>query len=243
VRVALVVVAAVASAVGGITLPLALSGAVEGDRAPAAAEERHAQGAEGWLTAEVQLPRAEATNAGVLESTPAPSPDTAAADAEDPAGAAVVAPAEVLATTSRIRIPSAGIDAPLTALGVGATGVMEAPADASSVGWYRFSAAPGAPGNALMSGHYDWVDRGAVFWQLQSLEVGDVVTIATDGAEFEYVVERTYSVPFNTTDVAPIVGSRSGRSTLTLITCDGAFNRATRQYEQRLVVVALLRAG
>jgi LPXTG-site transpeptidase (sortase) family protein len=215
-----------------------------------AAENAAAPSVEGWLDASASSAPAAAEATATeppsppVENTPdpVPAPEVAAA----PALAVPVAPLAPAAVprppSNRIRIPSIGIDAPLATLGITAGGVMEAPRDAFTVGWYHFSAEPGAPGNALMSGHYDLGTSTAVFWHLQSLNAGDVITVASGGTEFTYVVESSYSVPYNTENVAPIVGVRSGRSTLTLITCDGAFNRAMRRYEERLVVVAALRA-
>jgi hypothetical protein len=56
------------------------------------------------------------------------------------------------------------------------------------------------------------------------------------------VVDRVYTVPFDTLDTAPIVGRRSGASTLTIVTCAGTFNAARHLYDQRLVVVGSLRS-
>jgi sortase (surface protein transpeptidase) len=42
--------------------------------------------------------------------------------------------------------------------------------------------------------------------------------------------------PFPATDDASAVVTSAGHPTITLITCDGAFDRADREYDQRLVV-------
>ena len=77
---------------------------------------------------------------------------------------------------ARIRVPSIGVDAAIENKNITRDGVMESPSGPDVVAWYDFSAKPGLGGNAVFSGHVDYVQRGpAVFWDLRKLVDGDVV--------------------------------------------------------------------
>jgi LPXTG-site transpeptidase (sortase) family protein len=174
-------------------------------------------------------------------AAPATAPPAAPVQVSAPAAVLRVPPSLPLPAGARLRVSAIGVDAPMLAMGVRANGVMEAPTDDSSVGWYNFSALPGEAGNALVSGHVDWIDHPAVFWGLRQLRPGDEIQITGQQRTVVYVVQTSYAVPSNLSDVSQIVGSRSGPPTLTLITCEGTFIRSQRAYDQRLVVVAALR--
>jgi LPXTG-site transpeptidase (sortase) family protein len=140
---------------------------------------------------------------------------------------------------ARLVIPAAEIDAPVVIKGVDATGVMQSPDNAYDTAWYDFSAKPGWGGNAVFSGHVDYIRVGkAVFWNIKDLNPGDVIEVRlNDGTVYKYAV--TYKEAFDaaTAPVDQIVGPTSVE-TVTLITCNGTFNSATHQYDKRLVVRA-----
>lgn len=140
----------------------------------------------------------------------------------------------------RLIIPRIGVDAPIIILGVNAKGEMETPQAPHIVAWYDFSAQPAAPGNVVMSGHLDFQTSIAVFWRLRELETGDEIRVQwADGRTYRYFVgwKKTYRT--GQEPVAEIVGP-TPQQTLTLITCTGTFDRATRNYDQRLIVRAAL---
>jgi len=143
------------------------------------------------------------------------------------------------APLARLVIPKIGVDAPVVTLGVDGQGVMQSPRSAFEVGWYDFTAQPGTGGNAVFSGHVDFVSVGpAVFWDLHKLGPGDVVEVRlADGTAYQYVVVSSTSYAGDDAPIADVVGSTS-KDTVTLITCTGTFNREIRQYSHRLVVRA-----
>jgi LPXTG-site transpeptidase (sortase) family protein len=112
--------------------------------------------------------------------------------------------------------------------------------------WYDFSAfpgmggRPGVGGNTVLSGHVDYHDYGpAVFWELRNLEVGaDIVIHLRDGTDYTYTVQWNKTVEPTSTAWNQIVGATPQES-LTLITCAGTFDPATRSYDQRRVVWAV----
>lgn len=140
---------------------------------------------------------------------------------------------------ARLVIPVANIDAPVVTKGVDAAGVMQSPDNAYDTAWYDFSAKPGWGGNAVFSGHVDYIRVGkAVFWNIKDLTQGDVIEIhLADGTTYKYAV--TYREQFDaaTAPVDQIVGPTPAES-VTLITCSGSFDAATSQYDKRLIVRA-----
>ncbi len=143
------------------------------------------------------------------------------------------------APIARLMIPIAGIDAPVVVKGVDASGVMQSPDNAFDTAWYDFSAKPGFGGNAVFSGHVDYINVGkAVFWNLKDLNEGDQIDIQLeDGTVYRYAVNFKQQYDAATAPVDQIVGPTPTDS-VTLITCSGAFNTTTKQYDKRLVVRA-----
>jgi LPXTG-site transpeptidase (sortase) family protein len=165
-------------------------------------------------------------------STPSPTPVPEPTPTVEP----TVAPEIPIA---RLVIPSIGVNAEVVIKGVTADGVMEDPKGPWEVAWYNFSALPNRVGNVVMAGHLDYVNVGAaVFYKLGSLKEGDEVVInLVNGETATYKVTTVASYNASTAPVQEIVGP-TPVETVTLITCGGAFNRATREYDSRVIVRA-----
>ncbi|MBI3977547.1 MAG: sortase, partial [Chloroflexi bacterium] len=140
---------------------------------------------------------------------------------------------------SGLRIPQIGVDAQVILLGLDATGAMESPDNPDDVAWYVFSAQPGRPGNAVFAGHVDWrTGVVGVFWQLKRLKPGaEIIVDGEHGEAARYVVEWSRLYDEASIPIAEIVGPTAGL-TITLITCEGEFDPATRNYSQRRIVRA-----
>lgn len=140
----------------------------------------------------------------------------------------------------RLIIPKAGIDAPFVTLGViAATNTMDSPKDKDHVGYYDFSPTPTHGGNTVLSGHVDWyTGETGVFWNLKKLQPGDEVDIQLeDGRVVRYRVTDTELYDADSAPVEQIIGPTPVES-VTLITCEGVFNRAAAEYNKRRVVRA-----
>jgi LPXTG-site transpeptidase (sortase) family protein len=96
------------------------------------------------------------------------------------------------------------------------------------------TAGAGQVGNAVLLGHVTSRNAGNVFQTLQKARVGDVVVVDSDDDAFEYRVTSIRSVPRDDVDVLEPQGGTS----VTLITCTGAWNAALWDYMERLVVRA-----
>lgn len=170
------------------------------------------------------------TTFGEPIKTPTPGPSPTPASKFPPGTNAPIA---------RLRIPRVEIDAPVVTRGVDAAGVMQTPDNAYDTAWYDFSARPGFGGNAVFSGHVDYIRVGkAVFWNLKDLEPGDVIEVEMqDGTTYQYAVSSKIQYDSGTAPVDQIVGA-TPEEVITLITCSGTFSSATHQYDKRLVVRA-----
>jgi LPXTG-site transpeptidase (sortase) family protein len=154
-------------------------------------------------------------------------------------GGGSTAVSQPAASAVRLRIPALDVDAPILALGMNGYGGFEVPTTAYDVGWYEFSATPGAAGNAVFGGHLNWRGSLGVFDRLDELAPGDMVYVDTPAGTVSYRVTGSHFVAADT-PFAQILGQRSGPATLTLFTCGGTFVRSAGEYDQRLVVNAVL---
>lgn len=146
-----------------------------------------------------------------------------------------------VAAPARIAIPAIGVDSDLQRLGRDRDGAIEVPTAWQVAGWYAPGVKPGQPGPAVIIGHVDSRDGPAVFFRLRELTAGDEIVITrADGSRSTFLVdriERHAKTRFPTDDVyLPTL-----RPTLRVVTCDGAFDRATGHYRDNLVVFADLR--
>jgi LPXTG-site transpeptidase (sortase) family protein len=140
--------------------------------------------------------------------------------------------------SARLVISSIGVDAPLIPVGVTGEGEVESPTEGNVVGWYNLSPVPGARGNSVLVGHVDWHGSKAVFWRLRELKPDDRVDYRDGGRVVAaYRVDWVQSFHVNAAPLEAIFAStQSGK--LTIITCEGVFDPATRNYQHRLVVRA-----
>ncbi|MBV8085940.1 MAG: class F sortase [Chloroflexi bacterium] len=180
-----------------------------------------------------------------------PAPASPSAKPAAPASPSAAAPAatgqvpvvaqgagNVIPAGSRLQIPSIGVDAAVQSLGVDKNGVMDVPSNGTDVGWYTFSAVPGQPGNAVISGHLDTTtSTRAVFYRLKELKNGDPMSVVENGKATNFEVFWTKAWADDTAPLALILGNAPS-PTLTLITCDGTFDRTSKNYSERLVVRA-----
>jgi sortase (surface protein transpeptidase) len=138
---------------------------------------------------------------------------------------------------SRVTIASLGVDAPIVTVGLEpGTNNLQIP-DIDHVGWYGLGPSPGQPGSSVLVGHVDGNGRPGVFWRLGRLEPGDDIVVTFAGRP-----DRTFRVvgrrQVPKAELPPDLFSRAGPPRLALITCGGAFNRATRHYADNVVIVA-----
>lgn len=155
---------------------------------------------------------------------------------------------------ARLRIPTLGVDSLASSRLVGSDGVMAAPGGPADVVWYDMSlwsgmgGAPGGGGNAIFSGHVNYAAyvpyaevnyRGqGVFSQLGQLAIGDIVEVEYGGQTLRYGVVSVRDLAADGAGWAEVWSNRDGVDSITLYTCGGDFDTATREYSHRIVVRA-----
>ena len=161
------------------------------------------------------------------------------------------------ATRGRFRIPSIGVDAALSQRSVGPDLDLQYlnPYGPADVTWYDFSVNPdygGVPGagrNAVFAGHVDYSDpiRWApnvqyfgpgVFRNIDLVAPGDAIEVAMGGRTVSFSVVWKRSVSEHDDWAAIYAGSVPEGDSITIITCAGTFNPATREYDSRTVIRA-----
>lgn len=140
---------------------------------------------------------------------------------------------------ARLLIPKIKVNAAIDMVGLLPDGSMGVPRIPRNVAWFKLGTRPGDIGSAVMAGHVNWWNGAAsAFARLNQLKPGDKIMVQDDkGVVIPFVV--SYIRSFDAAaDASEIFGSNDGLSHLNLITCVGAWNKRTRQYNKRLVVFA-----
>lgn len=140
----------------------------------------------------------------------------------------------------QLSIPSLGLIADIQPTGVLENGEMGVPDDVDEAGWFEPGFKAGAKGNAVLAGHVDSLNGPAIFYELDTLKVGDTIELA--GADNRLMIFKVKELASYETDAAPIeeIFGKSDKRMLNLITCTGDFNRDIGSHEERLVVSAEL---
>lgn len=160
----------------------------------------------------------------------------------------VVAPADIPAASAnsdvlrlppvRLAIPALGVDAPIDAVNTSADGILEPPADVSRLGWWAPGARPMGPGSTVVTGHVDSKDQGhGALYELRSIPLGSVIDVATADGNVRYVASSR--VEYDKGALPEELFSVSSDRRLVLITCGGAFDSSTGNYEHNIVVTAV----
>jgi LPXTG-site transpeptidase (sortase) family protein len=139
----------------------------------------------------------------------------------------------------RLRIPTIDLDGFIERVSRDRQGAIGTPSNVHYAGWFTGSARPGDPGLSLIDGHVSGRYGSALFARLGDLRTGDTVTVQFGDdslRDFQIVDKRTLS-----TEQAGqfLLQKRDDIDRqLNLVTCGGRFDKHSRQYNQRVVVVA-----
>ncbi|NBH08231.1 class F sortase, partial [Amycolatopsis sp. SID8362] len=147
------------------------------------------------------------------------------------------------AKPASLSIPAIGVRADrIEDLGLTADGALEVPPDATTVGWFTGAPSPGETGPAVLAAHVDYKHVPGTFSRLKELRPGEQARVGrADGriAVFTvYRVDRYAKAEFPTDRVY----GDTPDPELRLITCGGAFDRASGNYLDNVVVYARLSA-
>lgn len=139
-----------------------------------------------------------------------------------------------------VSVPRLGVESSLVDLQVDSAGAMEVPTEAAVAGWYSLGPSPGALGPAVIAGHVTWNQSPAVFYRLETLRRGDVVTVTReDGSQAIFSVSGVATYPKDRFPTEKVFGSID-HAGLRLITCGGTYDAAAHRYLDNVVVFASL---
>jgi LPXTG-site transpeptidase (sortase) family protein len=138
----------------------------------------------------------------------------------------------------RVEIPKIGVDAKVIKLGLNPDRTLEVPKDFQETGWWSGGYRPGAKGPALITGHVDSRSGPAIFYRLRELEKGDMVRVkGANGRVVSFKITASERVDKDSFPTKKVYG-KTKRSTLRLVTCDGAFDSSIGHYEDNLIFYA-----
>lgn len=160
-----------------------------------------------------------------------------ASSAPEPAAspsATVATPADVPDPQS-VSIPALGVSSTLVPLGLTADGQHEVPplSEPEQAGWFQPGPEPGEVGAAIILGHINGRGQPGVFADLGELASGDTVQV-DDRVFVVYEVLRVSKGAFPRDRVYGGVDAPE----LRLITCGGAFDSASGNYLDNVIVFA-----
>ncbi|WP_426512283.1 class F sortase [Dactylosporangium sp. McL0621] len=192
------------------------------------------------------VPAASSAGVPAASSAGVPAASSAGGPAAGPAGARAPeltrGPVLPAADPTRVAIPGLGVASGLMRLGTDASGAMEVPPDAGTVGWFTGAPAPGSLGPAVLAGHVDWHGAKGAFARLADLTAGDEIDVdRADGRRAVFVVTGVERHPKDAFPTGVVYGPID-HAGLRLITCGGEFDRSTGHYRDNVVVFADLRA-
>ncbi|MGH9125333.1 MAG: class F sortase [Acidimicrobiales bacterium] len=142
---------------------------------------------------------------------------------------------EVLARKLGLEVPAIGVSSSLVDLGLEADRTVQVPSSFSQAGWYRRSAQCGQPGPTVILGHVDSYRGPGVFFRLGALRPGDTVVLhCADGRREQFGITGVRQYPKDAFPTAAVYGP-SVMPTIRLVTCGGAFDRASGHYVANVV--------
>ncbi|RSM38608.1 class F sortase [Amycolatopsis balhimycina DSM 5908] len=153
------------------------------------------------------------------------------------------APGLPAAKPASLTIPAIGVRADgIKDLGLTPGGALEVPGDATTVGWFTGAPSPGEAGPAVLAAHVDYKHVPGAFSRLKELQPGEQAKVGrADGRIAVFTVYRVDRYAKATFPTDQVYGDTPDPE-LRLITCGGAFDRASGNYLDNVVVYARLTA-
>ncbi len=150
-------------------------------------------------------------------------------------------PEAVYGIPKTLQIAKINVNSPVESVGQDQQKAMDVPKDSDDAGWYDLGVKPGEKGSAVLDGHLDKSSGApAVFWNVSKLEVGDKIIVRDDlGHDHTFAVTEKAQYPYNDFPLQKVFGATDKRM-LNLISCNGQWNTATKNYSHRTVIYSQL---
>jgi hypothetical protein len=153
-------------------------------------------------------------------------------------GSGVVGRTAAVDVPNRLRIGAIAVDAPVRAVSI-IGGELIVPQNGQVLGWWRNGAAPAArAGTVVLAGHVDTrTDGPGALYRAETLVPGQEISVSSAAGPTGYRVVARHA--YRKDRLPADLFSADGPARLALVTCGGAFDRATRTYAYNVVVYAV----
>lgn len=140
-----------------------------------------------------------------------------------------------------LLIPKLKIQTAIEPVGLTTTNNMDVPKNAAHVGWYMHGPYPSEVGNAVIAGHLDTPSgKPAIFYNLEKLEIGDVVEVISENAvRSTFIVKEKSTIAYDSFPEDFVFNNKTGVN-LNLITCGGVWDAKKKTYTDRIVIYTTL---
>ncbi|TXG78042.1 class F sortase [Patescibacteria group bacterium] len=138
-----------------------------------------------------------------------------------------------------IQLPTIKTEGFIQQVGVDKENQMVVPSNVNMAGWYTKGALPGDDGLSIIDGHVHGLYAKGIFYNLGKLKAGDIFSVTYgDKSVRKFKVKQVQTVSTKEADTALFVRDKTIPKQLNLITCTGRFDKESKTYDSRVIVVA-----
>lgn len=138
-----------------------------------------------------------------------------------------------------IQLPTIKTEGFIQQVGVDKDNKMVVPGNVNMAGWYTKGALPGDAGLSIIDGHVHGLYAKGIFYNLGKLKSNDTFTVTYgDKSVRKFKVKQVQTVSTKEADTALFVRDKTISKQLNLITCTGKYDKVSKTYDSRVIVVA-----
>jgi len=139
-----------------------------------------------------------------------------------------------------LTMPSIDTEVFIQKVGIDQRQQVAVPTNVHLAGWFVNSARPGAKGLSIIDGHVDGrTTQNAAFGKLDQLKAGDRFSVEYgDGTNAHFQIKQLQTVTADEAVNVLFSQDPSIKSQLNLVTCTGTFDRKSKTYNQRIIVIS-----
>ena len=137
-----------------------------------------------------------------------------------------------------IQLPTIKTEGFIQQVGVDKENQMVVPGNVNMAGWYTKGSLPGDAGLSIIDGHVHGLYAKGIFFNLGKLKSDDTFTVTYgDKSVRKFKVKQVQTVSTKEADTALFVRDKTISKQLNLITCTGRFDKDSKTYDSRVIVV------
>ena len=138
-----------------------------------------------------------------------------------------------------IQLPTVKAEGFIQQVGADKDNRMVVPNNVHMAGWYTGSPLPGNDGLSIIDGHVHGLYAKGIFYNIGKLKADDKFSVTFgDKSVKNFKVKKVQTTTVEEANTALYVRDNSIAKQLNLITCGGKFDKDTKTYDARVIVVA-----